>query len=246
MTAVCGHRGACGEAPENTLAGFAHAVAVGVDRIELDVRLSADEQLVVIHDETVDRTTDGTGRVADLTAAQLRRLDARRTCATWPERVGVPTFNEVLDQVAETAGLGLEVELKRDAPERLERVCASVARALRERAIDERVVVSSFDLGALEIMRSIASHLRRAFITAEHPRDPIATAARLGCSQIDIRRTNLSRDAVDEAHARGLAVTAWFGNSVDEVRTLLECGADTITTDLPSLALPLVREAARV
>ena len=73
----------------------------------------------------------------------------------------------------------------------------------------------------------------------------MAAAARLGCSQLDIRRTNLSREVADEAHRRGLAVTGWFGNDIDEVRALLECGADTILTDLPSLVLPFVRQAVR-
>ena len=95
---VFGHRGARGEAPENTLSGFGFALGLGVDGLELDVRLSADGQLVVIHDETVDRTTDAAGPVAAFRADQLARLDARGSCPEWPQRVGVPTLEQVLRQ----------------------------------------------------------------------------------------------------------------------------------------------------
>jgi glycerophosphoryl diester phosphodiesterase len=131
----------------------------------------------------------------------------------------------------------LEVEIKKDAPERLERVCSGVCRALRDHAVDERAVVSSFESAALEIVQSLAPHLRRAFITATAPSESITTATRLGCSQIDIGRTVLSPEVAREAQGRGLAVTGWFGNTVDEFRYLVDCGVDAVMTDFPSLAL---------
>lgn len=237
MIAVYGHRGAMGEAPENTLAGFTYAAGLRIARVEMDVRLSADEQLVVIHDKTVDRTTGGTGRIEDLSLGQLRRLDARGTYTTWPDRVGVPTFIECLELLADFRGLTLQVEVKKDAPERLERVCSAICRALRDHSVDERAVVSSFEPAALEIVQSLAPHLHRAFITATDPSGSITTATRLSCSQIDIGRTVLSPKIAREAHGRGLAVTGWFGNTVDELRYLADCDVDAVITDFPSLAL---------
>lgn len=242
MVAVYGHRGAKGEAPENTLAGFAYALGLGLSALELDVRLSADEQLVVIHDDTVERTTDGTGRVGDLTVEQLRRLDARGPHASWPEPVGVPTLADVLKEFGATQHLVLQVEIKRDAPERLERVCAAVARSIHDHAFGERAVVASFVPAALEIMRSVAPGLPRAFITMEDPSGSIDTALRLGCSDIDLQRPIVSPEAVHKAHARGLGVMGWQGNTAADLEHLLTCGVDKLTTDVPSVALRFLSE----
>src|SRR5512137_114803 len=106
MTQIIAHRGGPAYAPENTLAAFRHAITLGVDWLELDVHLSRDGEVVVIHDETVNRTTNGVGRVADLSLAELRALDAG---AGGGERV--PAFTEVLT-LAKEAGVGLLVELK--------------------------------------------------------------------------------------------------------------------------------------
>jgi len=239
-----GHRGAKGEAPENTLAGFAYALALGLKGIELDVRLSADGQLVVMHDDTVDRTTNGVGRVADLTAEQMRGLDARAEHPDWPVPLGVPTLHEVLDAVERARDLALRIEVKRDEPARLERVCAILAGVIDEHGIAGRVVVSSFETAALEIMHATAPGIRRAFITAKDASDSIRTAVRLGCASVDLPTTILTPDAVRDAHDRGLTVMGWHGNSAAEIDELLGCGVDSFTTDRPTAALRYLGERA--
>lgn len=242
MVVPYGHRGAKGEAPENTLAGFAYALALGLKGIELDVRLSADGHLVVMHDDTVDRTTNGTGRVADLTAEQMRELDARAEHPDWPAPVGVPTLPEVLDAVAPAPDLALRVEVKSDEPARLERVCAILARLIDEHGIASRVVVSSFDATGLEMMRAAAPGIRRAFITSKDASGSIRTAVRLECDSVDLRTTILTPDAVRDAHARGLSVMGWQGNSAGEIDLLLGCGVDSFTTDHPTMTLRYLGE----
>lgn len=237
-----GHRGAKGEAPENTLAGFAYAVALGLKGIELDTRLSADELPVVMHDATVDRTTSGSGRVADLTAGQMRGLDARAEHADWPGPTGVPTLHEVLDAVAPALDVALRIELKRDEPARLERLCAILMRLIDEHGIASRIVVSSFESAALEIMQAAAPGIRRAFITSKDAPGSIRTAERLGCASVDLPTTSLTPDAVREAHARGLTVMGWHGNSAAEIDLLLGCGVDSFTTDHPTRALSYLAE----
>ena len=96
---LIGHRGARFEAPENTLAGFRHAIELGLSAVEFDVRVTRDNELVVIHDATVDRTTDGTGEVSSFSLAELRELDARAEFSDWPEVCQIPTLSEVLDVV---------------------------------------------------------------------------------------------------------------------------------------------------
>ena len=241
---VFGHRGARGEAPENTLAGFAFALGLGVDGLELDVRLSADGQLVVIHDETVDRTTDATGPVAAFTADQLALLDARGSCPEWPERVGVPTLEQVLDACAGTPRF--EIEVKRDRPERLEEGCARLAEIVAHYDLGGRATVSSFEPTALSIMRRLAPDLPRAYIGAYDERHYLDTALELGCTQVDIPLSSKSPGTVREAQAWGLAVTGWLGNTTEEQRTLGDWRGDHHTTDYPSGAVAFFREPGNV
>jgi glycerophosphoryl diester phosphodiesterase len=243
VVTVYGHRGARAEAPENTIPGFDHALRLGVTALEFDVRLSADDRLVVIHDETVDRTTDGTGRVADLTLDQLRALDARGPHDAWPERVAIPTLDEVLATVG-AASRALQIEVKRDAPDRMRRVCAGIAHAVHDRGLEERSVVSSFEPAALEHVRSMAPHLRRAFITSRDAAAGIETARRLGCAQLCLQLAIVSRPVVEEAHRHGFEVCGWVGNTPEELRDLAAAGVDCLTTDRPSVALRWSREHA--
>ena len=231
---LVGHRGARGEAPENTLAGFAHALAVGVDAIELDVRLSADGQLVVVHDETVDRTTDAVGRVADLSAAALAALDARGSYPAWPERVGVPTLDEALEAIGDRARLAIEV--KRDESARIERVVELLVDRLARCGLGGRAIVTSFEPAALEAARRRAPDLPRAFIGRFDGPVDLETALGLGCAQVDVPLATGSPEVVRAAQARGLRVCGWLGNTPEAVASLVGWGVDAITTDLPTMA----------
>lgn len=205
---VFGHRGARGEAPENTLPGFTYARQAGVAAFELDVRLSADDQLVVIHDATVDRTTTATGPVAGFTAAELAALDARAAFPEWPTPAGVPRLADVLDAYAGT--MRFAIEIKTDEPGRLERVGGLLAAAIGRYGLLGRVAVSSFDPLALEIVRRLA------------PDVPLGRG---------------SAEIVKEAQANGLRVVGWLGNTPEDLERLLAWGVDGITSDYPSRAL---------
>jgi glycerophosphoryl diester phosphodiesterase len=237
---VFGHRGARGEAPENTLPGFAYARTIGLQAFELDVRLSADEQLVVVHDPNVDRTTNGTGPVSQFTAAELARLDARRSCPGWPEPAGIPRLVEVLDTYANQVRLAIEI--KTDTPERLERVCALVIQAIEQYQLSESVVVSSFDPAALEVVGRLAPSVTRAFIGAFDAPHFLQSAIRLGCGQIDVPLSTGSPEVVREAHARGMRVVGWLGNTSEDLELLLRWGVDGCTSDFPARALAFFRE----
>lgn len=244
---VFGHRGARGEAPENTLAGFEYARRHGVAGLELDVRLSADGQLVVIHDATVDRTTGATGLVSGYTAAALAQLDARGSHTSWPQRVGVPTLAEVLDAHAPPAHRAgapparLAIEVKTDTPERLERVCAALVEQIDRHGIHDTVTVTSFDPLALEIMRRLAPVLPRAYIGAYDTPASLETALRLDCRQADVPLARGSQDMVHRAQAHGLRVVGWLGNSEAELEALVRWGVDGITSDYPTRAVAFLR-----
>lgn len=232
---VYGHRGARAEAPENTIAGFAFAERVGVQAVELDVRLSADEELVVIHDATVDRTTNASGAVATLTAAELGRLDARKTYPAWPEPVGVPTLATVLASFGRIPYWAIEV--KQDTPERTELVCRRLATMIEHYGLGERATVSSFVPAALAHIRQFAPRLPRAYIGAFDQPHFLQTALDLGCRQVDVPIATGSATVVHAAREQGMRVTGWPCNSAEALRLLVDWGVDQVTTDYPSMAL---------
>jgi glycerophosphoryl diester phosphodiesterase len=230
-----GHRGARGEAPENTLPGFAHAFAAGVRAFEMDVRLTADDRLAVIHDATVDRTTSGSGAVASFSAAHLARLDARAEFPDWPERAGVPSLDDVLEAYATTVRFAIEI--KTDTPERLGRVATLVAEAIERFHLGERVAVTSFDPIALDLMRRAAPDVPRVYIGAYDAPAFLETALALGCRQADIPLNRSSAETVRAAQGQGLRVVGWLGNTREQLAALVAWGVDGITTDHPTAAL---------
>jgi glycerophosphoryl diester phosphodiesterase len=232
-----GHRGAKGEAPENTLAGFAYGRRLGLTAFELDVHLSADDRLVVIHDPTVDRTTNGSGLVSSFAAAELAALDARAAFPAWPVACGVPALEQVLELIGDARQV--QLELKTDEPTRLERKTGRLIDLLdRLRLRDPaRVTISSFDPLALEVARRLAPEMPRAFIGAYDAPGDLDTAVRLGAAVACIPLKSGSAAMVAAAHERGLRVTGWLGNSADDIARLLAWGVDEITTDYPTVAL---------
>jgi glycerophosphoryl diester phosphodiesterase len=228
---IISHRGARFEAPENTLAGFAYAVALGVDAVEFDIRLSKDGELVVIHDRTVDRTTTGTGEVSSFTAADLAALDARSGFEV-ALPCGVPTLDQVLD-VLGASPLTMMIEIKTDTPEREEAIIARVLERLHERTLTDRATITSFDPVALEIVARLAPAQRRGYIGAW---DDVflETALRLGCAQADMNRASASAARVAKAHDAGLRVVGWPCNTREDWELLLGWGVDAICTDAPT------------
>jgi glycerophosphoryl diester phosphodiesterase len=238
---LLGHRGAALEAPENTLAGFAHAWKIGVRSFELDVRLSADEQLAILHDESLERTTGIPSKVGEFSAAQLAELNAYGLFPDWPEKTSIP----LLEAVLKTYYLDLkswEIEIKTNVPEKLEILCPKLVREIERFKIASRVVVTSFDPLALEIMRRIAPGLRRAFISHYDRPEHLETALRLGCYRACIPLHHSDKATVQAAHAAGLNVTGWQGDSAEMLETLLDWDVDAITSNRPSLALAFLRQ----
>jgi glycerophosphoryl diester phosphodiesterase len=229
---IYGHRGARFEAPENTIPGFRFALSLGLRGIEFDVRLSADDRLVVIHDATVDRTTNGTGNVGELTFDEIRALDARSTFPDWPEPCIVPTLAEVLDVVGHLETL--EVEIKKDTPERLERVVPMVLAELASRELPGQVIVTSFEVHPLELAQRRAPDRERGYVGAWDSPEFLETALRLGATRACIPFRTGSAEIVKAAQDAGLSVNGWPCNTREELDEHLRRGVDTICSDAPS------------
>lgn len=230
MTLRIGHRGAAGHAPENTLASFRKAVALGADAVELDVHRTADGALVVIHDESLERTTDGRGRVAELTLAEIRRYDA----GSWKgaEFAGerVPALEEIA--AALPARIELFVELK-GGSFRYPGIEEDLARFLRARELAGRVRVSSFDHRALRRLRELMPELRTGALFAALPVDPVALARACGANAIHPSFSYLSAEAVAEAHRAGLEVYTWTVNRPEDIAAARAMEVDGMFSDFP-------------
>lgn len=236
---VLGHRGAKGHAPENTLVSFRKAIELGANMVELDVHLSKDGHLIVIHDIDVDRTTNGTGRVADLTLAEIKALDA----GSWfdPQYAGeqVPTLQEVIDVIK--GKMLLNVEIKKGA-ELYPGIVELVAKTIKENDMVDQVVVSSFSTEYLQEMRQALPEIEVAWLYSREEANPVQRAVQEGWQALHPNIQRVTRELVDEAHAHGLLVRGWNPNDEAGMRKLIECGVDGVGTDFPEVLLRLARE----
>jgi glycerophosphoryl diester phosphodiesterase len=227
------HRGASGTRPENTLCAFTTAAEAGAAMCELDVQVARDGALVVIHDETVDRTTDGRGRVAGLTLGELKRLDAgvRFDARFAGERI--PALNEVFDALGDRCALNLELKSERaDAP-----VCEMV----RARQAYENVVVSSFDWDALQRVKTLDPAIRIGVLGKRRGNAMIAAARALGAYAINPRYDLCSAELVTEARRHGLKVLVWTVDEPALMRRMIANGVDGIMSNYPERVSSLVR-----
>lgn len=229
-----GHRGAAAECPENTLASFARALDERVDMIECDLQLTADGQVVVFHDWTLERTTNGSGVVRELPLDAIRRLDA----GAWrdPRFAGerVPTLDETLDLVLPRAALNLELKSRgpRDDARALAR--AAVA-AVERRAAFDKVVFSSFDGACIEEVRAASPEARIGVLwDGSAFADAFGRATRVGAMALHPRAATVLPAVVAEAHGRGLAVYVWTVNPLEEIVRLVRLGVDGVISDHPA------------
>jgi glycerophosphoryl diester phosphodiesterase len=214
-----GHRGVMGVEPENTLRSFVRADREGLDGIELDLHLSKDGALVVMHDETVDRTTDGSGAIKDFTLAELRQLDAGQG-----ERV--PVFEEVLDAVPDRP---VQAEIKDVAAARV------LAEVLRERALLERVSVLSFHDEALWEVRQLLPEVRTVLVAGRTGTDFVSRAQAVGARLVSLELRKLSLDVVERCHAADIEVMAWTVNTPRDLALARALGLDGAATDVPDI-----------
>ncbi|OLO34817.1 glycerophosphodiester phosphodiesterase [Streptomyces sp. MNU77] len=207
-----------GVEPENTLRSFVRAEASGMDAIELDLHLSKDGALVVMHDVDVDRTTDGSGPIAARTLAELRELDAGQG-----ERI--PVFEEVLDAVSSP----LQAEIKDVAAAR------ALADVIRERDLVGRVEVSSFHDEAVTEIARLVPGVRTVLIASRWGADVVDRAMAAGAATLALNIRRLTLEVVEQAHSEGVKVIGWVVNTQDHLRLARALGLDGATTDFPEI-----------
>ena len=249
---VFAHRGGGGLIPENTLEAFVYSARMGVDALELDVHSTADGTLVVHHDASVDRTTDGRGRVSELTLDAIKKLDAGFVFSidggqTFPFRgkgVTVPTLEEIFAALPE---MTFNIEPKQHTPSIIKPLC----NLIRERKMVDKAIVGSFNQTTIdefrrecpevatsaspsEVSRFLA--LSRAGLAESYspPMQALQVPENLGSLQV------VSKEFVEAAHRRNLQVHVWTVNETADMQRLIEMGVDGIMTDYPDRLLNLL------
>lgn len=228
---IYAHRGASGEAPENTMAAFRLAVEQGAQGIELDVQMSADGELIVIHDETLDRTTNGSGLVVRHTAAELKTLDASYKFSAYKGEP-LPFLSEVLAFLVPTK-LELNIELKNGIIfyEELEE---KAVRLVREYGMGRRVVFSSFNHYSVAKLSRMAPDIESAILYAAGLYEPWDYAAKVGAKALHPLFYSVVKEFVDGAHRAGLKVRPYTVNEPDDIRRMIDVGVDAVITNYPA------------
>ncbi|HET9126775.1 MAG TPA: glycerophosphodiester phosphodiesterase [Propionibacteriaceae bacterium] len=231
---VWGHRGASDRAPENTLPAFELAVRAGADGIELDVQRSADGALVVCHDETVERTSDGEGAIVDLTLDELRSLDFSNGMEAFAG-TRIPLLAEVFELMRPT-GLLVNVELK-DSEEPYPGMAAQALALAADMGVSDRVIWSSFNHHTLLAIRDADPAAPTGVLVVEPLVDIWAYARRLGASAVHPyhRALRLMPDAVERCHAAGVRVNTWTVNSPADLADMAKLGVDVVISNVPDL-----------
>jgi glycerophosphoryl diester phosphodiesterase len=219
------HRGASGRYPENTLAAFEAAIKIGVAMCELDVHLTRDGIAVVIHDATLDRTTDAKGAVAAMTFAELQRADAGIRFGRQFAGQRVPTLEEVFRLTAGRGGLN--IELKGVGTE------ATVCELIDAHGAVATALVSSFDWAMLARVREIDSRIRVGLLGKDHPQHLLDTASAMQAYAINPNVAIVNASLCAAAHARGLKLYAWTCDDPGRMRRLIADGGDGIMTNYP-------------
>lgn len=253
--ANCAHRGASARAPENTLEAFRLAVEAAASGLELDVHLTRDGEVVVIHDPTVDRTTDGSGAVAGMTLDEVRRLDTGYSFSpdggqTFPYRgrgVRIPTLAEVYEEFPDTC---VNADIKEAQPGAEEAVLS----VIQDAAAEGRTLVASTDHAVLRRFRKVSGGListgasRReiaAFYASSRLHLEALVSPAYEALQVPVEHRGIKLVTprfVRAAHSRGVRVDVWTINDAAEMRRLLDLGVDVIMTDYPEVLESLLRE----
>lgn len=225
---VTSHRGAGFLEPENTLRAIRRAIDLGADQVEIDVHLTKDGSLVLMHDETVDRTTNGQGKVSELTFSEIRQLDAG-------QGEQIPTLEEVL---ALTDGkITPQIELKGPG------VAAAVINTLHTLQSTNKVILTSFLHQQLSEARRLDPDIHTGALWGRLPDNVVSQAKHLGVQALHLWHQFITPQIVADAHTRGLLVRAWNANKEEEMQRLIDLGVDAIGSDRPDLLIEVCRRA---
>ncbi len=246
---IIGHRGARGEAPENTLGGFQHIINLGLKAVEFDVRLLNDGQLAVLHDATLQRTAGRPDHLSSLTTSDLTDFDNRQGWADWTHSEPIPTLQQVLYFIIDFEHIEVEVKAVDDQTA-VENICLQLIDELQDWTNADAVIITSFDvriLAELQRLRDDLKHTLKTGLLLELQSDTphhsnmagayVTAAHTLGCTRIGLSDKLATKEAVSTIKQANLQLSIWTVNSLERAQELASWGVDGLITDHPTLML---------
>lgn len=240
MTKNFAHRGFSGKYPENTMLAFKKAIEAGADGIELDVQLTKDGEIVIIHDETIDRTTDGKGLVADYSYEELCSFDASFIYHGQMGFNKIPTLREYLELVKDK-NIITNIELKTGILEYLG-IEEKVWNLIQEYKVEDKVIISSFNHYSILRMKNIAPNLKYGLLSETWLINAGKYTHELGIQCYHPIHYNLVPEVIDEIKKYGIEINTYTVNKEKDMRYLIEKGIDIIIGNFPDLAGKIIKE----
>ena len=248
---VHGHRGAAGLAPENTLAAFRKALELGVDALEMDLHITRDGEVVVIHDETLDRTTDGRGSIGDLTLGEVKRSDAGIKSAAAFRGERVPTLREVIDLIKASGNKRVRMDLEIKFGKGQEGMPGDfeerVLEVVRQTSFIGRVNVISFHHPSLLKVKALQPMIRTGLLEeGQQHEDPVGLVRQYRADYYSPRFRQVTAELVTALHHASIPIVPWTVNEEADMRRQMALGigmlaGDGIATDFPDRLLHLLK-----
>ena len=239
MSTIFAHRGFSGKYPENTMLAFEKAVEIGVDGIELDVHLTKDNEIVIIHDEDIKRTCDGEGFVKDMTLEELRKFDASATFRGVYGFCGIPTLREYFELVKDTPII-TNIELKTGVYE-YHTIEQRVIDMVREFGLSEKIIFSSFNHFTVKRCEEIAPEIKRGFLTGDWIYDFGKYTAERNVQCCHPWHVSLSEEVIREMHEAGCEINTWTVNEYADIEKLSAWGVDSLIGNFPDRMIEVLR-----
>ena len=230
---IIAHRGGSVEQDENTLGAIKNSYAKGVRGFEIDVRLTKDRRIVLLHDDTLERTTNGKGRVETMTAEELAPVRTKKSGEP------LPYLEDIFDFLKDKAGTSLQVEIKCGKYAEADRsaMCEIMTKQVAERIDPSKVVFICFETNALHTIKALNPKQQTCLVSSKVNPDLIKAAQAVGAEYLSVQLDSLYRAFVKDAHKAGLKLTAWTVKKPEDAQLAILLGTDFVTTDIPAAQL---------
>lgn len=239
---VTAHRGFSGDAPENTLAAFKKAMEVGSDMIELDVRFSKDGQIVVMHDDTLDRTTNGRGKVSDYTLKELKQFDAGSWFAPQFSGEHIPTLVEVLELAKGKIRVNIEIKDESLGRYKITDLAGRALQEVKKAGMEDQVIYVSFYPVALERIQERDSRLWVGLLYHRPWNSLHEVTGGRSFPVLGLRNSYLTKGKIDKIHQQGMKVNVYTVNSEEEMEQFIRWGVDGIITNHPDRLIKILQK----